>query len=138
MTDSIYSTTGQQRISAVCLRHTVNLATLTLEQNDYLVDKPYSESINVVAPTGGGSAVTVVVSGVTGRRIVVDNYLLSPSGACTAKFVSSTGNYLTGTLTLTGSGNLTGEDANLTSGIGENFGIYSDGNIGGHITYRIV
>lgn len=133
MTDSIYSSTGRQRISSVCLQHTDNWASLTIDQGDYAPERTYSASI---AATGGN---TTVVSGITGRRIVVDSYVVSATGASTFRFLSGTGTYLTGTMGLSANGSVSvSAGAGLTTITGDALLFNSSAAVGGSITYRIV
>lgn len=133
MADSIYSTTGRQHISSVCLQHTDNWASLAIDQGDYAPDKVYSASI---AATGGN---TTVVSAVTGRSIVVDSYVVGATGASTFRFLSGTGNYLTGTMGLSANGSVSvSAGAGLITVVGEAFVLNSSAAVGGSITYRIV
>lgn len=134
MADSIYSASGTQRISSVCLQHTVNRATLLIDQADHnnYPDQKYSA---VIAVTGGNS---VLVSGVTGSRIMVDSYLLVASGAGTVRFLSSTGTPLMGTAYLAANQDLSVNDANLLTNSGENLVLNTSATVGGHITYRLI
>ena len=133
MVDSIYSSTGRQRISSVCLQHTDNRASLEIVQESYAPERSYSASI---AATGGN---TTVVTAVTGRSIVVDSYVLGATGAGTFRFLSGTGTYLTGTMGLSANGSISvSTGAGLTTTSGEALIINSSAAVGGSITYRIV
>jgi len=133
MSDGIYSTTGTQNVSSVCLQHTVVREVLNINQIDDRPDKQYSA---IIAATGGN---TIVISGVAERHILVDSYLLSASGAGSVRFLSSTGTYLTGLDYMAANGSISvSENANLLTKLGENLVLNTTSTVGGHITYRLV
>lgn len=133
MVDSIYSSTGRQRVSSVCLQHTDNRASLLIDQSDHAPDRSYSASI---AATGGN---TTVVTAVAGRSIAVDSYVLGATGASTFRFLSGTGTYLTGTMGLSANGSVSvSAGAGLTTTSGEALLLNSSAAVGGSISYRIV
>jgi len=132
MVDSIYTSTGRQRISSVCLQHTNNRASLEIAQESYAPDRSYSVSI---AATGGN---TTVVSAIVGRSIVVDSYVVVASGSSSLRFLSnSTG--LTGTMMISGSGGISTSSNNLfNTASGEALIVNTTSSVAGHLTYRLV
>lgn len=133
MVDSIYSSTGRQKISSVCLQHTDTWANPLIVQGSYAPDRSYSAQI---ATTGG---LSTVVSGVTGRSIIVDSYTVGATGASTFRFLSGTGNYLSGTMGLSSNGSVSvSSGAGLTTVSGEALVISTSSVVGGNVTYRIV
>lgn len=133
MVDSIYTSTGRQRVSSVCLQHTDNRASLIIDQGDYAPERSYSASI---AATGGN---TTLVSAITGKSIVVDSYVVGATGASTFRFLSGTGTYLTGIMGLSANGSVSvSAGAGLTTTAGEALILNSSAAVGGSITYRII
>jgi hypothetical protein len=134
MVDSIYTSTGRQRISSVCLQHTDNRSSLEIVQESYAPERSYSVSI---AATGGN---TTVVAAVTGRSIAVDSYVFVASGASSIRFLSnSTG--LTGTMMIGGSGGISAPSSNsslFSTSSGEALIINTTSSVAGHLSYRIV
>jgi hypothetical protein len=134
MVDSIYTSTGRQRISSVCLQHTDNRASLEIAQESYAPERSYLVSI---AATGGN---TTVVAAVTGRSIAVDSYVVVASGASSIRFLSnSTG--LTGTMMIGGSGGISAPSSNsslFSTSSGEALIINTTSSVAGHLSYRIV
>lgn len=133
MADSIYSPTGRQKISSVCLQHTDTWANPLVVQGNYAPNRSYSAQI---ATTGGNST---IVSAVVGRSIIVDSYTVGATGASTFRFLSGTGNYLTGTMGLSANGSVSvSAGAGLTTVSGEALMINTSSVVGGSVTYRIV
>lgn len=133
MVDSIYSSTGRQRVSSVCLQHTDNRASLLINQEDYTPECSYFTSI---ATTGGNST---VVSAVTGRSIVVDSYIVVASGSSSIKFLSGSTN-ITGTMQIAGSGGISAsaDSGMIKTSSGEALVLNSTSAVAGHISYRLV
>ena len=133
MVDSIYSVTGRQRISSVCKQHIDNWANPLIVQDDYAPIGVYSAPISA---TGG---LSTVVSPVVGRSIVVDSYIVSSTGSSTFRFVSGTGNFLTGTMGLSTNGSVSvSSGAGLSTVAGQALSISTSSAVGGSVAYRIV
>lgn len=97
-------------------------------------DEGYRESIKVSVTSG----TTVLVSGVSNKKIEVDTYSLAASGACAVKFLSASTD-ITGPLTLAANGTIVNTDASIKTGIGEALSInLSASAVGGHLSYRLV
>lgn len=133
MVDSIYSPTGRQKISSVCLQHTNTWANPLVAQENYAPERSYSASI---AATGGN---TTVVSAVTGLSVVVDSYVVVASGASSIKFLSGSTD-ITGAMLVSGSGGISAssESGMIRTSSGEALVLNSTSAVAGHISYRLI
>lgn len=133
MVSSLYPSTGNYNVKSVCLQHSVTRATLAVKDIENL--SPEREyTVSIVAGTGD----TTLVAAVTGHCIVVDSYLITAQSGTSVRLMSGTG-YITGTHYIASNGNVLAEDCSLYCNSSEALKVNNTtGNIGGHVTYRIV
>ena len=132
MVSSLYPSTGNYNVKAVCLQHSVSRATLKINDVENLSpEREYTISI------AAGTGTTTLVSAITGHAIVVDSYLITAQSGTSVQLLDGTG-ALTGTHYLASNGNVIAEDCSLYCTTGALKVTNSTGNIGGHLTYRIV
>lgn len=133
MTTSIYSTSPNTTSSSVCLQHTVNRATLKInDQGNLDPNKLYFSSISA------GTGVTQLIAGIEGQNILVTNYVLSSQSGTTVRFLSGTG-YISGNMYIGVNDETGGSGPVLKTNAGEALNISnSTGTVGGRITYKIV
>lgn len=101
---------------------------------------PVSEGYAQPKAISVASGTTVLVSGVTGLSIEVDNYSVVASGATTIKFRSGSTD-ITGTMSFVANGGISVNNDNgplLKTAVGENLSIVTTNNVGGHLNYRFV
>lgn len=89
-----------------------------------------------IAVTSGS---TILVSGVTGYSIEVDNYTFVASGAVSVKFLSGSTD-LTGFMPIAGSGGISAnaDSAVFKTASGEALVINTTNSVSGHLAYRLV
>jgi hypothetical protein len=133
MVSSLYPSTGNYNVKSVCLQHSVTRATLAVKDIENLSpEREYTVSI------AAGTGVTSLVAAVTGHALVVDSYLITAQSGTSVRLMSGTG-YITGTHYIASNGNVLAEDCVIYCNSGEALKIENaTGNIGGHVTYRIV
>lgn len=133
MSSSIYSTSINTTSSSVCLQHTVNRATLKInDQGNLDPNKLYFSSISA------GTGVTQLIAGVEGQNILVTNYVLSSQSGTAVRFLSGTG-YISGDIYIGTNDETGGTGTVLKTNSGESLSISNtSGTVGGRITYKIV
>lgn len=115
-----------------------NSVTISAEEMGpmYPIDEGHRFPLSI-ATTGG---TTVLVSGVTGRSIEVDNYTVVASGATGVRFLSGSTN-ITGPMSLAANGSVSANTDNgylMKTASGESLSIASTSTVSGHLSYRIV
>ena len=132
------STNGANTVKAYNSFGAKNIATINpkLMGPMYPIDEGYRESKAVSVSAG----TTVLVSGVAGKSIEVDNYTIVGSGASVVRFLSGSTN-ITGTMMVAANGNISANTDNgflFKTAVAENLSITTTNNVGGHLSYRFV
>lgn len=97
---------------------------------------PEGEFSASISSTGGN---LTVVSGIEGKSIVVDSYVVVSSGATSVKFLSNSTD-LTGSMQVAANGGISANSAGgmIRTASGEALVLNSTSVVAGHISYRLV
>jgi len=117
-------------------RNSVTIVPELMGEMDRIDDEEYMQTLAISVTAGTG----ILVSGVAGFSIEVDNYSVVASGASTVKFMSGSTD-ITGTMSFGANGGISVNNDNgpvIKTAVGENLSIVTTSSVAGHLGYRFV